>query len=325
MTATETYIIKRPLTGELADPSSPVRQFLDSHFSHGRSEVQRRYREAAPPLALPAVGPEEANPGTLGTAADWLLRFLVFPRPALDLAAHGAVWCGARPSSPNLNMADALADLADTLGMSRADLQRGRWAFNGPAEPSDVEPEHLARACWALALLTEAYRGGPAVATAGPLGRFRDSRPGATELLALAPPAAVEQLIGFRHIFETVLLPALAGHRGMWAIGPTFTGSQNMNADADLIAAGLLLDLKTTAKKPSLLVTDLFQVIGYVLLDYDDEFGLSSVGIFSARYAYLATWELGALLDDLTRHETSLAAIRAQFRDLLTKHAAPRR
>jgi len=107
----------------------------------------------------------------------------------------------------------------------------------------------------------------------------------------------------------------------MWAIGPTFTGSALMKADADLIAAGLLLDLKTTARKPSLGVLDLFQIIGYALLDYDDQFGISSVGIFSARYAYLATWELGALLDELAGHEMSLAIMRGQFRDLLEARA----
>jgi hypothetical protein len=40
-----------------------------------------------------------------------------------------------------------------------------------------------------------------------------------------------------------------------------------IKADADLIAAGLLLDLKTDSKL-SLGVTTMFQVIGYALLDW---------------------------------------------------------
>jgi len=135
----------------------------------------------------------------------------------------------------------------------------------------------------------------------------------------------MRQLADFRDVYQTALLPALADRHGMWAIGPTFTGSQIMNADAVLIAAGLLLDLKTTSKKISLPVTDLFQVIGYALLDYDDEFRLNSVGIFSARYRYLATWELGPLLDELAGEQTALAAVRSQFRDMLIRHAAPGR
>lgn len=94
-----------------------------------------------------------------------------------------------------------------------------------------------------------------------------------------------------------------------------------MNADADLVAGGLLADLKT-AKKLSLAVTDLFQLLGYAMLDYDDEFGITTVGIFSARYAYLATWELGELLGELGGHPASLPSVRSQFRDLLLRHAA---
>jgi hypothetical protein len=316
MTAAEHYVIRRPLTGELDNPDSPVRRFLQERFSVGLREVQRRYREAAPPLAIPALPRGEVNPGTLGTAADWLLRFLVHPRPSLDLAATGAMFCNSLP---------ALEDLAGTLGMSRADLRRGRWAFEGPVPGTGTGPAHLARACWVLALLTEVYRGGPMMAKAGPLAEFTGPwapPPSVADLLGLVPPAAVDQLAAFGEVFQSALLPALADRHGRWAIGPTFTGSQIMNADADLIAAGLLLELKTSAKKPSLGVLDLFQVIGYALLDYDDEFSISSVGIFSARYAYLATWELGALLDELAGHETSLAAVRAQFRELLTRHAA---
>lgn len=47
-------------------------------------------------------------------------------------------------------------------------------------------------------------------------------------------------------MFETVLLPQLHRHSGQWYLGPTFTGSALMKADADLITAGLLLDLKTS-------------------------------------------------------------------------------
>jgi hypothetical protein len=163
------------------------------------------------------------------------------------------------------------------------------------------------------------------VAALGPLGRFRDRRPPADELLALAPPAALGQLTAFRHVFETALLPKLTGRRGPWALGPTFTGSALIRADADLIVARLLLDLKTTAKKPSLGITDLFQVIGYALLDFDDEYKLDELGIFSARYAYLATWDLGALLEELAGGQVSLQGTRTEFRELLLACQGPGR
>ena len=323
MTSSAVYTIERPLTGELADIRSPVRQFFDSRFSSGLRGVQGRYRHSAPALTVPPVQRTEADPGTVGTAADWLLRFLLHPSPALELAARGAVLCGAQPTGPGLGMLAAFEDLAHTLGMTRTDFRQDRRSFDGPVAGNNTEPGHLARACWVLALLTEVYRGGPAWAWQGPLGRFRGRRPSVTELLALAPPAAVGQLGQFRAVFESALLPALANRPGTWAIGPTLAGSALIAADADLIAGGLLADLKTS-QKLSLGVTDLFQLLGYALLDYDDEFGVSTVGIFSARYAYLATWDLGSLLGELAGQPVRLAVLRGQFRELLLRHAPTR-
>jgi hypothetical protein len=102
----------------------------------------------------------------------------------------------------------------------------------------------------------------------------------------------------------------------LWAIGPTFAGSELINADADLIAGGLLLDLKTSSKL-SLAVVDLFQVIGYALLDFEDAFRVAELGIFAARYGYLAAWELDDLLDELAGREMNIHAVRDGFRRLL--------
>jgi len=100
-------------------------------------------------------------------------------------------------------------------------------------------------------------------------------------------------------------------------LGPTFTGSALIRAAADVIAAGLLLDLKRSAKL-SLGIENVFQILGYALLDFDDEYALAELGIFSARYACLATWNLGALLEELAgRPPVSLQATRQEFRQML--------
>lgn len=321
--------IRGPLTAEIADVGSPVRQFLSDRFTSGLRDVQRRYRQGAPPLAVPAVPPAEANPGTVGTAADWLLRFLLHPRPSLKVAAVGAALSGRQPGAPttgpDMGMLAALREIAGSLGLGREAVDgEGQTDFTGPLRGSGADPEHLARACWVLALLTEVFRRGPMVAALGPLGRFQDRRPSADELLALAPPVALGQLAAFRHVFETALLPRLAAREGRWLLGPTFVGSALVRADADVIAAGLLLELKTSSKL-SLGITDLLQVIGYALLDFGDEYKLAELGIFSARYAYLATWGLGALLEELAGHQVSLRAARTEFRELLLTHQGPQR
>ena len=150
----------------------------------------------------------------------------------------------------------------------------------------------------------------------GPLGRFQGYHASASELLDLASPTALGQLAAFREVFASTLLPQLAHRTGRWVLGAEFTGSALIKSDADVIAEGLLLDLKTDSKL-SLGVTTMFQVIGYVLLDFDDAYQLTEAGTFSARYAYLATWDIGTLFDELAGHSVNLPSIRREFRQLL--------
>jgi hypothetical protein len=189
--------------------------------------------------------------------------------------------------------------------------------FTGPAPGTDAEPVLLARACWVLALLAEVSRGGLFALIDSPLGEFVRTTPTASDLLDLASPAQLDQLAALREAFVTTLIPALAHRTGPWALGPTFTGSQLINADADVIAAGLLLDVTTSARPPALAAADLFRLIGFALLDFDDDFRLDSLGVFSARYNHLAVWDLGMLLAELSDGAVELPKLREQFRDLL--------
>jgi hypothetical protein len=55
-------VIRGPLTAEIASIRSPVRQFLGEWFTSGLRDLQRRYREAAPSLAVPGVDRADADP-----------------------------------------------------------------------------------------------------------------------------------------------------------------------------------------------------------------------------------------------------------------------
>ncbi len=309
---------RRALTREIEDTSSPVRQFFDERFTGGLKDLQRRYRQAAPPLVVAPVPQAEANPGTLGGAADWLLRFMVCPDPGVDLAVAGAAHLspGMMLGVAELARLLGVTHLPGTLSIGGSPVSGSVHTFTGPMAGASMDQELLARGCWVLALATEAFRSAQAAAM-GPLAQFRGGPVTTDALLALASPAGLDQLARFRHVFETSLIPQLATRRGPWAVGPTFAGSAMIGgADGDLIAAGLLLELKTSAKL-TLAVKDLFQVIGYALLDFDDEYNLAEVGIFSARYAYLATWSLDSLLSELAGHPASHRAARQEFRRLL--------
>lgn len=89
--------VRRPLTAKIDRASSLVRRFLDERFSAGLCDVQRRYREAALLLAVPSADRREANPGTIGTATDWLLRFMLCPDRHCIFQLWGRPFLGSGP------------------------------------------------------------------------------------------------------------------------------------------------------------------------------------------------------------------------------------
>ena len=80
-------------------------------------------------------GREAANAGTIGTAADWIMRFLVHLSPSLRLAAKGALLCGMLPP---------LKDLAFLLGFRGGGME----LFSGSARSIGAETDQRYRVCW---------------------------------------------------------------------------------------------------------------------------------------------------------------------------------
>jgi hypothetical protein len=302
-----------PLTHELRDPESPVRRFFDTRFSRGAAGIQDRFRAALPAMVMPRATGDYA---TLGTAADWLLRYLVHPAVDYSLAVAGAeLACSA-----GVDALDALEALSDLT----TDQTAGNpAAFDGPAAFVPCADEDLvARTCWALALLTAVCRGGPAQVGKSGLRLLRGCKVTPAGLLALAPQPALDQLASMRRVFERNLLPGLATRAGLWAVGPRFAASEIMPADGDLIAGGLLLDLKTSAR-PQLQLTDIFQLAAYALMDSHNEYLIDSVGIFLARYGHLATWPLQEFLSGLAARPVDVSQARADFLAALIFASAP--
>ncbi|OKI81192.1 hypothetical protein A6A27_40520 [Micromonospora sp. CB01531] len=299
----------------LSARNSPARSFIQERFGRWQ-DLQARYRESAGPLAIPG-GP--ANPATIGSAFDWMVRFMVHPRPDLRLALIGVRIPRVRQAVHELAL---MLDYPDRDGSGSVGTAR----FSGPVAGSEADHQLLARACWALALLTDLYRVGPTPGS--PLMALAPRSITAEKLLDLASPEAVEELRALRASADRILLPALAARHGAWAVGPTFAGSSLMNADADLIAAGLLLELKTSlgskrrdgTRRSSLEAPTIMQLLGYVLLDFSDEFAIAAVGVYNARYAHLTTWHLPELLAELAGRPVDLKEERAAFHELLSTY-----
>lgn len=143
-------------------------------------------------------------------------------------------------------------------------------------------------------------------------------------MLTLATPAAVNDLEILTQAARTMLLPGLpqATERRILT-GPTFVGSFDVPADADIIVGDLLLEMKTQigpkkqdgSRYMPLNRVTLDQLLGYLLLDYTDQYQIRQIGIYQARYAHLAVWPVQTLLDELAGTETDLAALRRGFKE----------
>ncbi len=298
------------LVEELRDRDSPVTRYLRDTFPHHKP-IQAAYRARAGTARL--LPPAGVAGGTQGAAIDWWLRFLVDPEPSPDLAVWSCLMAGQTPwARAGMQMLYALGGVDDQLTLHAID----------PAVWRDRPAPWMARLCYALALLVEPMRN-PAALLGSRLTQLTEGT-GPRDLAALATADEVADLIAMRDLACESLLPALAGQPG--ESGPTFAGSEDLNADADLIVNGLLLDIKASqggsprkdgTRTMSLSRSDLDQLIGYALLDYPDEYDLHSVGHYLARYGTLITWPLADLCAELAGHPIALPDARAAFRHVL--------
>ena len=103
-------------------------------------------------------------------------------------------------------------------------------------------------------------------------------------------------------------------------LNPAFEGSRDVGgADGDLIADGCLWEIKTTLKSKAEGFW-LFQLLGYVLLDYRNEHAIDHVGFLFPRQAASVQWNLQELVDELSgQQNASVAAMRKEVRELLRK------
>ena len=66
-----------------------------------------------------------------------------------------------------------------------------------------------------------------------------------------------------------------------------------------------------------------WQLLGYALLDYDDEYGLDAVALYLARQGLLIRWPVAEFAAALAGCEVSIAETRQSFRALFEPRAVP--
>jgi hypothetical protein len=267
----------------------------------------------------------------VGTAIDYRIRYY-FRVTAFDkLAAwHGAEELVRQGSSnvqylPVIDTERGIVAFAEYIGLSPdpmldsidyAHLTELAFFATLHAELLRLHPECtrlsrrdeelLARYCWVLALYEKIYRSGQVHEE---LHAAKDVH----DLLRLASDTVVEDLCQLSWAFYDGFHDLLSRPA---TLNPHFAGGRDVDgADGDLIIDGCLLEVKATIN-PRLEKRWLHQLLGYVLLDYEDRYQLNQIGIYYARQTTEIRWDLGDLIHSLSGNESlSIADLRQRFRE----------
>ena len=289
------------LTGLLDLKDSPVKRFMRETFPNTR-EPLKACRDA---LRVPFVAPPSSKAyGQIGTAIDYRIRYHFAITPWHEfVAARGAMFATLSKGG-GLTMA-CFAEFVTALERTINEIAPDRRS------PTEVEERTLARFCLVLTALEAIFRAGPATP---PPRYYGETWPtSATDLIDLIPDDRVNDV--------AVLGAAFAKQYPSWhgeqraILNPTFAGSLDIGgADADLIVDGCLWDIKTTTRDGGQ-GRDLYQLLGYTLLDYGDEYAIERVGLLFPRQNAKVDWPVSDLIEEMAgRDDLDLAKLRGEFR-----------
>jgi len=263
----------------------------------------------------------------IGTALDYRIRYYFRLAPTAELVAfRGACEMAGCPEAEDL--ADLSRLVAKRPPSPSGELNYlGRLALNFFASLETVlqqlkpagrrlerdKEELLGRYCVALAYFEQFFRATLRSLMASPL-LYPTPRRTVEEVLTLAQDSWLDDLCALSWTFyeccrELIGRPVI--------LNPTFQGSEDVGgADADLIVDGCLIDIKTTTRVEIRSVW-LWQLLGYALLDYSNEYGIRAVGLYLARQGLLLRWPLRELMALLSGRRQNVAKLRQELRQTI--------
>jgi AAA domain len=300
-------LINLSLTGQLRFGKSPVSLFMAEHLPEPHRVVRDFQRRliGCPPTVQPGNVKYPAW-SALGHAIDYRLRLFLGWPPGDPVRVGVSVVGGGEPlrGGPVPAVRAALGVVGRKLLSVLDDYLAGRV---------QLSEDQVCRLCFVAASFEDVYRTGevrrPSMLT--------DASPSVTlrELAAAVP----EYVPGDLNRQFALAQPAFERLRALppeqVSCGPVFTGSADIGgADADFIVGGLLLDCKSTVTPYKLGTAEVYQLAGYTLLDYDDQYKIRRVGLYLSRQGTGITWDVGEFLGKLGAREP-LPTLRRRFRD----------
>ncbi|KTR94329.1 hypothetical protein NS220_09280 [Microbacterium testaceum] len=289
------YMTTGILTRDLKNSDASIFQYVRAQFPNIKP-LQAEYKAQAGPLKVDGTS---ASAGIVGTAVDLLIRLRLDPADVPDAALL--------LFPLNVEYHDEIRELSAVA-----------------ADPSDSS--RRARAAWGLAQCVAAYRAGAAFAPYIP-SLVRSGQFSASLLMEKSPADVVAELTALLELADRELIPALDAP---YALGPLFDLSklgdgQRIAAEADLIANGLLVDVKTQlgtktkagVRTDTITPDQVYQLLAYALLDYSNTYKIDRVGFYSARYGKLTAWSLDTYLITLADRAVDLSSARADLHSLM--------
>lgn len=291
------------LTGALEEKGHPLRQFFESWFPN-RSAISADVRAFTRDCVTLKPRARVAW-STVGMAIDHRIRlYLAEPEPRA--AASGAASIARAEIVKPSVIETFFADLIDFCA-----------GYDVAGRRLDEEAEdRLCRYCYALALMEEVFRAGP-----HPNSPIFELSPRSTpdDVLALASDVAVDDLRQLSWLFFDSQQGLMS--QKLRASNPTFAGSTCLaGADGDLIIDRCLIDIKALVdpkkfSKPSWP----WQLLGYALLDFPDEYEIRELGIYFARQGLLLEWAVDEFAEKLAGTKQGVSEARKALEDLLRR------
>ncbi|WNM32742.1 UvrD-helicase domain-containing protein [Streptomyces sp. Li-HN-5-11] len=310
-------LVSLALTHQLRFKDAPVTAFLRRHLP-GVEAVRRDYLSRLAGLPYPVQPLDVHAPAwdCLGHAIDYRLRMLLGQLPGQAVVLGVKEFDGDVPQ-PVAGMLRETAREA-VLAAGEEMLQRfAQWRHN-PAQATDEQRTRLA---FVAAQYERTFRSGQL--TRDNMLAGADEHTTLDDLMRQVPRYVVEDIAEQMSLAHKPFAPFLHLPENRRICGPTFDGSADIGgADADYILDGLLLDCKATIHPRSIGAAEIYQLAGYLLLDYTDTFAIDRVGIYLSRQGGLITW---AVTDFLTMlgARAALPELRKTFQAALLHCAHP--
>jgi len=325
------------LTSHLNNPTSPIGQFIKQRFAQTiRLTKAANLQLKAVETLRPALSGTSYPYAPIGTAIDYRIRYAFAITPYRQLVAwHGAMELTVKPwesddevpmdwedipegvplpidaSGNPFEMTEGpypiklVTAFFERLGATLRTIQPVRRCL-------DTKAEHLLdRYCMVLSFFEQVFRSDAYLQ--GPLMQ-PTVKQSVEELLTIPQDSWLDDLSQMFNLFYARYHDLLSRP---YILNPTFAGSLDIGgADADLVVDGCLIDIKASIS-PQIKAEYLYQLAGYLLLDYDDQLHMSAVGIYMARQGMLFTWPVAEFLRQLTGNDSAeLGSLRREFRKL---------